>query len=153
MNQKEKLRKLKVLMGKCTILWIHVKEFKKTKESDLELFENYEKNHKNSYSVMKDRHNIYKLAKELNISDEELVKTWYSTYTERYKVKREYNKKPTKEGRDNKDVLVGSRGSNRNKIRYPSKKRSLSTWKKFYKLFPIEAVIDEFDGTTSKRMK
>ncbi len=63
------------------------------------------------------------------------------------------NKKPKPEGRDNKDIIVGSGGSNKNKIRYPSKKRSLGTWKKFYKLFPILAEQDAFDGSTSKRMK
>ena len=44
-------------------------------------------------------------------------------------------------------------GTNYPTVRYPSKKRSLSTWKKFYKLFPRYAERDEWDGKTSKRMK
>lgn len=40
-----------------------------------------------------------------------------------------------KEGRDNKDVLVGGGGDNKNKIRYPKKCRK-TAWKRFYKLFP-----------------
>jgi hypothetical protein len=43
--------------------------------------------------------------------------------------------KPPGESRDNKDVLVGSSGDNRNKIRYPKKCRK-TAWKRFYKLFP-----------------
>lgn len=46
-----------------------------------------------------------------------------------------YHKRPIKEGRDNKDVLVGSGGDNQNKIRYPKKCRK-TAWKRFYKLFP-----------------
>jgi hypothetical protein len=65
----------------------------------------------------------------------------------------EFNKRPVKEGRDNKDVYVGSGGSNQNRVRYPSKKRSLRTWKKFYDLFPYYAEKDNFDGKTSDKMK
>jgi len=60
-----------------------------------------------------------------------------------------------KETRDNKTVRVGSGvyHSNYNKIRYPSKKRSVSTWKRFYNLFPEQAKIDNWDGKTSDKMK
>lgn len=44
------------------------------------------------------------------------------------------NDKPPRQ--DNKTYInYGSRNSNRNKIRYPSKKRK-TAWKRFYKLFP-----------------
>ncbi len=64
------------------------------------------------------------------------------------------NKMPSKEGRDNKDVVVRGNGySNGNKVRYPSKKRSRRVWKNFYKLFPWLAVKDGWDGKKSKRME
>lgn len=40
-----------------------------------------------------------------------------------------------------------------NKIRYPKKARSKRTWKKFYEMFPKQAVIDNWDGNTSDKMK
>ncbi len=42
---------------------------------------------------------------------------------------------------------------NFNKIRYPKKARSKRTWKQFYKMFPKQAVIDNWDGNTSDKMK
>lgn len=96
---------------------------------------------------------IYKLAEELKISDADLRILWFKTNLARRNKAKQYHLKPQKEGRDNKDVQVGSGGSNRSKIRYPSKKRSIKTWKKFYKLFPMCAIEDGFDGKTSKRMK
>jgi hypothetical protein len=59
----------------------------------------------------------------------------------------------SKETRDNKDIHVGGGGSNRNKIRYPSKKRNKKTWSNFYKLFPSAAEKDHWDGKTSNKMK
>jgi hypothetical protein len=64
-----------------------------------------------------------------------------------------YKLKPIKEGRDNKGVYVGGGGSNRNKVRYPSKKRSKRTWKIFYQMFPKIAEKDGWDGNTSKKMR
>lgn len=55
--------------------------------------------------------------------------------------------------RDNKGIIVGSGGSNRNKIRYPSTKRSKRTWKIFYQMFPHLAVSDNWNGETSNRYK
>lgn len=40
-----------------------------------------------------------------------------------------------------------------NKIRYPKKCRSLRTWKLFYKMFPMQAQKDNWDGKTSDKMK
>ena len=54
---------------------------------------------------------------------------------------------------DNKDIHIGNGGSGSNKVRYPSKKRPLSTWRRFYKLFPYYAERDNFDGKTSDKMK
>ena len=55
--------------------------------------------------------------------------------------------------RDNKGVYIGGGGSNRTKVRYPSKKRSFKTWKKFYEMFPYYAEEDGWDGKTSNKMK
>lgn len=55
--------------------------------------------------------------------------------------------------KDNQGVYVGSGGSNKNKVRYPRKSRSLRTWKKFYEMFPWRAELDGWDGKTSSRMK
>lgn len=96
---------------------------------------------------------IFQLAEDLGLDELELRKIWYSQRSIRYEREKEYRKKPQKEGRDNKDVYVGSSGDNRNKIRYPSKKRSRSTWKKFYALFPRVAERDGWDGKSSKKMK
>lgn len=102
---------------------------------------------------LEQRLQIHQLAEKLKISEEEKNKMWYEQTTKVAKNKAELKKKPVKEGRDNKDVLVGSGGSNHSSVRYPSKKRSLSTWKKFYKLFPRLAVADKFDGKISTKMK
>lgn len=42
---------------------------------------------------------------------------------------------------------------NFNIIRYPKKARSKRTWKMFYEMFPAQAVIDNWDGNTSNKMK
>lgn len=42
---------------------------------------------------------------------------------------------------------------NFNIIRYPKKCRSKRTWKKFYEMFPKQAIIDNWDGNTSDKMK
>jgi hypothetical protein len=57
-------------------------------------------------------------------------------------------------GKDNNGAYIGNRLSfNKNKIRYPSKKRSRQVWKRFYELFPYQAILDGWDGKTSKRFK
>lgn len=108
---------------------------------------------KNTNQNIKSMKELFKLAEANNISDDELRLLCLSNVIERKKQHNTYRAKPKTENRDNKDVLVGSGGSNCNKVRYPSKKRSLSTWKNFYKLFPSLAERDGFDGKTSSRMK
>lgn len=66
------------------------------------------------------------------------------------------NKKVYKETRDNKlypNKGSGAQGSWRSIVRYPSKKRSLRTWRNFYNLFPEIAKQDGWDGKTSSRYK
>lgn len=150
MENKKKLRRLNHLMGR---FYIHVDTFSTWKKQTIESAE-YRKKYK-WVNKQQDGHiAIYKLAEELEISDNELKLMWFEKWTQVYKLKLEYQKKPQKEGRDNKDVYVGSGfGNSNNPIRYPSKKRSIKTWKNFYKLFPYAAVVDGWDGKTSNRMK
>lgn len=155
MNDKDKLRKIKTLMYKHPFSYSFSTE-SKTREI---VFDNYNQ-HKDSnfkskiwWSSILELVKIYTLCDELTLTDDEILTIWREVSRTHAKNKKDLNKKPIPEGRDNKDVHVGGGGSNRNKIRYPSKKRSLRTWKKFYKLFPYAAMADGFDGKTSKRMK
>ena len=65
----------------------------------------------------------------------------------------DYKKNNAKETRDNKGVYVGNGGSNCNKIRYPKKARSKRTWGIFYKMFPLAAERDGWDGKKSSKTK
>ena len=146
MNQRDKLRRIETLTYKHHG-WCYTSE-----ESFMKLYEIL-KNKSHQSIQMKELFEIFSLAKELNFSKQELYNLWAKQNYIRYQNKKDYNRRPQKEGRDNKDVHVGSGGSNKNKVRYPSKKRSKSTWKKFYKLFPHLAEKDGWNGVTSKRMK
>ena len=89
-----------------------------------------------------------------NISEEEVAKIYYEEDAKRSNFGLTKNFQKTIITRDNKSAVnKGSWGSNCNKIRYPSKKRPLSTWKRFYKLFPHQAELDNWDGVTSNKMK
>ena len=96
---------------------------------------------------------IFELANILGLSDDELLDKWRQIMGERKQEIADYKLKPIPEGRDNKGVYVGSGGSNKNKVRYPSKKRSKRTWKIFYQMFPRLAERDGWNGQTSKKMK
>ena len=149
MSEKDKLRKLNCLMA---VNYTHPLHFFSWKKIILENAEKNDRTYKHN-KQQREQVQIYKLAKELGIEDNELKEMWVTKWCEHERRKLEYRKKPQAEGRDNKDVRVGSGGSNRNMIRYPSKKRSVKTWKKFYKLFPQAAIEDCWDGKTSRRMK
>lgn len=90
---------------------------------------------------------------ELGLKRDEVLSKWYEIRKKKNLQEIEMSKTPIKEGRDNKDVKVGSGGSSGNSIRYPSKKRSKRVWKNFYKLFPWLAIKDEWNGEKSKRTK
>lgn len=156
MTKKDKLRRLNFLMYKN---YVNSLSFENSKKQILEIHNEYLKNdklksqRKHHFKAISGFVEIFNLAKELKINDEELQQLWYTRRHQSNKNRDEYKKTPQKEGRDNKNVHVGGGGSNRNKVRYPSKKRSLSTWKKFYKLFPRNAEEDGWDGKTSNRMK
>jgi hypothetical protein len=136
MNNKEKLRRLKVLMGNHYIM---VRCFQSWKTIDIK--------------SGNERSEIFKLASELNIPDNELLCMWVKLYDARRKLKDLQRVMPKRERKDNKHIHVGSNGGNKNKVRYPSKKRSRATWKRFYLLFPRLAEEDNWDGKTSDKMK
>lgn len=96
---------------------------------------------------------LYKKGRELGIPNSLLHEFGDKVRWAKQKRHGAYLKSPVLDKRDNKDRRVGTGGSNRNKVRYPSKKRSIKTWKKFYKLFPELAEKDQFDGKTSLKMK
>lgn len=78
---------------------------------------------------------VLDIISKLNMPINEVIDLGVELRLERYSYKCEYKKRPVVQRRDNKDRRVGSRGSNRNKIRYPRKVRK-TAWKRFYKLFP-----------------
>lgn len=104
---------------------------------------------------------LYKLIDELDISDfilsiifsklKQVSQTNDSVYRPSYWNGGLTKKKPGV--RDNKGIYNGGGGSNRNKTRYPSTKRSLKTWKIFYEMFPYYAERDGWNGKTSSRYK
>lgn len=154
MSRKDKIRRLN------TLLYNHPFRLHLKKDYKSNILEQYER-HKTTEEFHQDWFKkqvveiveLYKLSDELGFDNEELEYMWFIKTVERNKAKAVYKLKPQKEGRDNKDVLAtGNHDGNWSSIRYPSKKRSLSTWRKFYNLFPRVAELDGWDGKTSKRM-
>lgn len=159
MNNRKKLRQLKYLMSKYSlpfdVLYVGEKfnTFKETKIKDgKEVIEGGTIKYGRLVKQYEDYLNIFKYAEELGIGDDDLKKMWIEVMTHQREQSRLYSLKPQKEGRDNKGVYVGTGGSNRNKVRYPSKKRSKRTWKTFYTMFPRLAEQDGWDGKKSKKM-
>lgn len=80
---------------------------------------------------------ILDLKNELNLSDDDFILMWMDIDKERRQRKLSQSLKPIRERKDNKNTLnTGGSGTGKNSIRYPSKKRSKYTWRRFYKLFP-----------------
>lgn len=149
MNNDAKLRRIKTLMYKHRMVSRFYKKEELTKFlSDMTKFDTQK--HKDMVAEITE---IHKLSDEIGLTDEQIRDIWYEQVSMFFKNQSIYSRRPQKEGRDNKDVEVGTGGSNRNKIRYPSKKRSIKTWKKFYKLFPRAAEQDGWDGRHSNRTK
>lgn len=80
----------------------------------------------------------YKIG-SFTYSESEFQKVWWVIYQRHSQNKKtNYKAKPKKEGRDNKDVIVGSGGGSlHSSIRFPKKIANKSVWKKFWKLFPF----------------
>lgn len=140
MNLKSKHKRLSNLLNKYDNVPVN-------KQSVLNELANNNETSRKKYEIYLE---IHLLCEELKCS---LVLEKNKKVQSRIKRRNEYNKKPIPNNRDNKDTKVGSGGFNKNMVRYPSKKRSIKTWKKFYILFPELAIKDEFDGKSSTKMK
>lgn len=151
MNMKNKLRRLKTLMYKQNSAWQISRETVMNQKKMVDSLNITPS--KWFLTALNESIEIYAIADELGLSQKELENLWFTESSKNHKNKEIMKRKPQREGRDNKDVYVGSGGYNRNMVRYPSKKRSIKTWKKFYKLFPLNAIEDGWNGKTSKRMK
>lgn len=151
MKKKKKLRRLNFLMYKHSKVWF-INEEKVIEQYKL-MENNRETYPKHVQKDIEERYEIYVLSKELELSEKEREEMWWKLSRQKNLIQESMKKRPTPEGRDNKGVYVGRGGSDGNKIRYPSKKRSKKTWKKFYEMFPWAAERDGWDGETSKRFK
>ena len=96
---------------------------------------------------LKELNRIHDLYLKVSTDEKEYMFHWHiirGAHSERSQIYK-HNDKP--ERKDNKDFInFGGSHSNRNKIRYPKKKRK-TAWKRFYRLFPglkpKEEVLDE----------
>lgn len=150
MGNRKKIRRLRYLIHKYDIYG----QFSNFNYLD-EQIKNYseyltEKHCKERYDAYSELKNI---ISELNIDINTYNKIVKEESTKIYNSYSERQINNLKETRDNKGVYVGSGGSNKNSIRYPKKNRSKRVWKIFYEMFSRRAEHDEYDGTTSKRMK
>ena len=145
-NEEKKLRKLKTLIHKY-FNYISIDSI----ENDFDLIKHLDKQIErySKYGKLFDGENYYKAHKkmkeiviDLDIDKDKFLKMYVDVLRKRYKKNEEL-----------KGSYVGSGNSNKNKIRYPKKSKSNKTWKIFYNMFPERALIDGYDGKTSKRMK
>lgn len=96
------------------------------------------KGHRNNGAredLLKEQLEAHTLFDKKGLNDSEREKLWSKTRRDQLKLHTKTKLKPQKEGRDNKDVKVGSGYPQGNTIRYPKKGRK-TAWKRFYKLFP-----------------
>lgn len=152
MNKKERLEELKTLIQ-------HLKNAPRL----------------HSYNHLKEINNpdlnkIYKIVLQLCLNERDFISlyeknsncpkynrthnlspTWMFMFNKSYE-RSNYKSMPARH-KDNDGIYVGNGGSNRNSVRYPSKKRSKKVWIKFYNMFPEYAKRDNWDGQTSDRMK
>lgn len=104
--------------------------------------EKHEKDYRNFYggdydnTYLNEKKEFY-AAFEKYVSEEFIFKTWFAIYRSRRRSKANYSQMPKPDRRDNKELRVGSGGSNRINVRFPRKTAGKATWKKFYKLFPL----------------
>lgn len=85
-------------------------------------------------ALVREAHKIYDKA---GLTDRERRNHWIYNNALQSRSHKAYSKTPTPEGRDNKEVYVGSgrSGYRGNTVRVPRKNASKSTWAKFNKLF------------------
>ena len=98
---------------------------------------------------------VYEHGFKLGLTEAQVQQQWREQSIKRQDAHARMSLKPLGTRRDNRDVIIGRGGvhENCNPYRYPSKKRSKRTWRNFYTLFPHLAIRDNWDGTTSDKMK
>lgn len=161
MKPEKKIRRLKHLVHKYDMMLDTYYRLYSKDKKDYSLLKYFDE-HIESCSSFHDSHSVeyFKAFSEIK----ELVVDLSLTKEQYFEICKEERKKRNdawnllsinnlKETRDNKGVYVGSGWSNARKIRYPKKARSKRTWKIFYKMFPLLAKHDGWDGQTSKRTK
>lgn len=136
------IRRIKYLLYKLKILYYNTTPIERINE--IMAWENLPN------SIRKDATELKLLLDNTNISQEKINKLNIETI----KSKNDYNlnQNPIIR-RDNKGIYIGGSGYNKNKVRYPSKKRSLKTWRMFYNMFPYCAKMDNWNGKISDKMK
>lgn len=150
MNKRDSLRRLKFLLYTHPYVNLTEENIDFCKRA---VFNKTYKHDKKYIKYFEDVLEIADLIKRLALSEAEVAKIAYLSRKSKMLNESVYRLKPQKEGRDNKGVYVGNGGSNRNKVRYPKKNRSLRTWKIFYQMFPKKAEQDGWNGKTSNKMK
>jgi hypothetical protein len=166
-SNKRKLKRLKNLFHKHVFkieynLNLHNKKKFDKKLIDLshkKIKEEYENALNYSYPLkyinnLKEIMEFFELLNELELDKEKLFKTFLDIRNRKSVTlfSGKYKRMPNSISRDNKDSYnYGSLQGNKNKVRYPSKKRSLRVWRNFYNLFPYHAEKDGWDGKTSSR--
>lgn len=78
---------------------------------------------------------VFYLAELKGWTEDQLKIEWWKARRAQLYKHHSYHQKPIQQRRDNKDVRVGSGGSNRSSVRFPREARK-TAWKRFWKLFP-----------------
>jgi len=147
MSKKKKIRRLSHLIEKYKAHYIREKDLIQYLDERIETYSSFlwVKKHNKEFNAFQEIKNI---VLDLKIDKDGYIRI----YNERVKNHPEFdiNLNTTKETRDNKGVYIGGSGSNRNKVRYPKKKRSKKLWDTFYRMFPWYA---EKDGYKIKKKK
>lgn len=146
MNKEKNIRRIKYLIYKLHLRPLDIDKTVRERVDEMLTWVFFPKT-----TPKKDIEELKYLLDNTVISEKELMDLWLETYDKKHE--NNYSKQNKITYRDNKGVKIGSGyGGNRNLIRYPSKKRSLRTWKFFYTMFPKLAEKDEWDGKTSIKM-
>lgn len=147
MNKEKNIRRIKHLIHKHYIRPLDIDKTVRERVDEMLTWKFFPK-----ITTKKDIEELKYLLDNTVISEKELMDLWLDTFYK--KNESNYSKQNKITHRDNKGVKIGNGwGGNRNPIRYPSKKRSLRTWKIFYTMFPVLAEKDNWDGKTSIKMK
>jgi hypothetical protein len=130
MKNKKKLRRLKYLIGEVGGLPMGIESLDTHRRIIAD-------NHISKYYRTENWIEIFKLATELKLDDNDLLKIWSKTYFEKRIRRNEYKKKPIKRHVENPNMYAGEEwkligGGTKRKPRRARK----TAWKRFYKLFP-----------------